>query len=92
MSNCVDQTFRVTSSSNEFPGEESYNHRSDFCLIVKGSGHLLSENLNWKLVQTYTKTLGSYIELNSKNFLFLTSLEDLGAATCKLVNFGDHKV
>ena len=35
MANCVDQTFRVTSSLNQYPGEESYNHRKDFCIIVR---------------------------------------------------------
>ena len=35
MAACEDQTFSVTPSSNKFPGEESYNHRSDFCIIVR---------------------------------------------------------
>ena len=35
MAACNDQTFRVTSSSNSFPGEESYNHRKSFCIIVR---------------------------------------------------------
>ena len=39
MAACIDQTFSVTVSSNKFPGEESYNHRSDFCIIVR-LGHV----------------------------------------------------
>ena len=35
MAACIDQTFAVSVSSNKFPGEESYNHRSDFCIIVR---------------------------------------------------------
>ena len=35
MAACNDQTFRVTSSSNSFPGEESYYHRKSFCIIVR---------------------------------------------------------
>ena len=35
MAACIDQTFSVTVSSNKFPGEESYNHRQGFCIIVR---------------------------------------------------------
>ena len=35
MAACDDQTFTVTSSSNKFPGEESFNHRQAFCIIVR---------------------------------------------------------
>ena len=35
MAGCDDQTFTVTSSSNKFPGEEDFNHREQFCIIVK---------------------------------------------------------
>ena len=35
MAACNDQTFRVTSSSNSFPGKESYSHRKSFCTIVR---------------------------------------------------------
>ena len=35
MAACIDQTFSVTLSSNNFPGEESFNHRHGFCIIVR---------------------------------------------------------
>ena len=35
MAACEDQTFSVTASSSQYPGEESYNHRPAFCIIVK---------------------------------------------------------
>ena len=35
MAACRDQTFRVSVSDNKYPGEESYNHRPTFCIIVR---------------------------------------------------------
>ena len=35
MAACDDQSFTVTSSSNAFPGEEDFNHRETFCIIVR---------------------------------------------------------
>ena len=35
MAACRDQTFSVSVSSNKYPGEESYNHRPAFCVIVR---------------------------------------------------------
>ena len=35
---CKDQTFSVTVSGSKYPGEESYNHRPAFCIIVKSGG------------------------------------------------------
>ena len=32
---CKDQTFSVTVSGSKYPGEESYNHRPAFCVIVR---------------------------------------------------------
>ena len=35
MAACEDQTFSVTVSNSKYPGQESYNHRPAFCIIVK---------------------------------------------------------
>ena len=32
---CEDQTFSVTVTNSKYPGEESYNHRPAFCVIVR---------------------------------------------------------
>ena len=57
MAACEDQTFSVTVSSNKFPGEESYNHRSDFCIIVR---------LGWK---TYSYLLIAHLPFRKLSVL-----------------------
>ena len=54
MAACIDQTFAVSVSSNKFPGEESYNHRSDFCIIVRlGLGlELGSHHVNFPFLES----------------------------------------
>ena len=59
MAACDDQSFTVTSSSNAFPGEEDFNHRETFCIIVrwvKRSANIFSTNYlpgscHWSLVR-----------------------------------------
>ena len=49
MAACIDQTFSVTPSSNNFPGEESFNHRHGFCIIVRSC----KSNNNLVLISDY---------------------------------------
>ena len=44
MAACRDQTFSVSVSNNKYPGEESYNHRPAFCVVVRYSLHLFLDN------------------------------------------------
>ena len=46
MAACKDQTFDVALSSNTYPGRQSYNHRPEFCIIVRLGNYRVYQDMS----------------------------------------------